>query len=695
MAKQQSKPQAKPEKKVEPKIETVLVNLIPEPLAKKIFFAFAIVLLLVMTTVSHQYGITGDENVHRMYGHDIIDFYATLGKNNVAATTAGADSIMVNYGGFYDGTATLLAKAMPSVSEWDVRHFWNSIFGFVAMLCAGLVAVEVAGWQAGLLTLIFMALSPRFFGESMNNPKDITMAAGYMLSYIFIIKFLKQLPRPSFKIAMGLGISIGIAMGIRIGGLLLIPYTFLFYGLAMANLLGWKEVLDFSKFKENIWPSFKLVLLASIIGYGFSLIFWPYGLVSPISHPLEALGVAEKFPIHIRILFDGKQIQSSEVPWNYIPQWLFISTPLFGLIGLACSVSLIPYMKRNGSLLLLGFLYFSLLFPIGYVIYKKSFLYDAMRHFFFVYPSIIILAGIAFDYFLKVFSRNTKYFIALMIALLMILPARFMFANHPNQCVYFNELEGGIQGAYGNYETDYYMNSAKQCADWMKQHENLKRNDGRKTTVYSNAVTPVGFYFKPDSAFVAIGYASYRQRSEKNADYEIMYCRFVDRDLLVKSAFPPEQSVYTVYADGVPLSCVVKKDDKRDYEGIELMGKGDYAGAINAFEPYAQKYPKNEIVLANLGLCYLNMQRFDDAIRVLNQSLSLSNENTNAAYWLGIVYYYKQDFANAATILTNEVKENQYFAPPYRVLSDCMARLGDRNAAQYYANIYQQLTGGR
>ena len=696
MAKQQSKPEPKAQKPVEPKKEFVLTPLLSEALSKKLFFGFAIALFLLMVSVSHQYGISGDENFHRMYGHHIVNFYTSFGKDTTASSNIGADSLMVYYGGFYDGTAAVLSKAMPSVNEWDIRHAWNSMFGWFAMFCAALVAVEVAGWQAGLITLILMAFSPRFFGESMNNPKDITMAAGYMITYVFILKFIKQLPKPTLKTAIGLGLSIGMAMGIRIGGLLLIPYLFLFYGLAMWGLLGTAEVFNFSKFQENIWPSFKYALFASIMGYCVSLLFWPYGLVGPFSHPLEALNIAQKFPVQIKILFEGAHISSTEVPWHYIPKWLLISTPLFGLIGLLLSFGLVPFMRSEKKLLLLGFLYFTIVFPLAYVVYKKSVLYDTMRHFFFVYPSIIILTGLAFSYFINLLQKSMKYVAVGLVLVLIALPARFMFANHPNEYVYFNELEGGIKGAFGNYETDYYMNSVKQCADWMHAHENLKRTDGRRTTIYTNAVAPVGFYFKADSATVApVGYASYRQRSDKDADYEIMYCRFVDRDLLLHGCFPPEQTVYTVYADGVPLSCVIKKDDKRDYLGQELMGKNDFAGALALLEPYAQKFPKNETVLANLGLCYLNVGRFDDAIRVLNQSAQLSRENTNSGYYLGLAYFYKQDFTNAASILTAVVKENPYFPPPYRVLAECMSKLHDNNAASYYANIYQQLTGGR
>jgi len=649
MAKQYKKPQPVVEKKVEPKKEVVLSPLIPEALAKKIFIAFAVILCVVMASTSHQYGISGDENFHREYGHHIINFYSTLGKDTTAASSSnnGPDSLMVFYGGLYDGTATILSKTLPSVNEWTVRHFWNSLFGFLAMLCAGLVAVEVAGWQAGIITLVFMAFSPRFFGESMNNPKDITMAAGYMLTYVFILKFLKQLPRPTLKTAIGLGISIGVAMGIRIGGLLLIPYLGLFWLLALSGIYGFSGLFDFSKFKENIWPSFKYVLLSAAMGYFLSLILWPYGLVDPIHHPLEALTVATKFPVNIGFLFDGKLIHSTQVPWNYEPQWFAVSTPIFGLLGLATSFMLIPALRRAGKLLLLAFLYFTILFPIAYVIYEKSVLYDSMRHLFFVYPSIIIVSGLTFNYLLSVFSKNMKYVVLVVMILLVFLPARFMFANHPNEYVYFNELEGGIKGAFGNYETDYYMNSIKQCADWMKQNENLKtrRSDGGRLRLYCNGVAPANAYFKADSADVSVGYISYRGRTTKDADYEILYSRYIDRQLLLNGCFPPEQTVFTVYADGVPLSCVVKKTDKSDYLGGEAMKKGDFDGAINLLAPYCQKYPKADAALFDLGLSYLqSAQIHRDAglvqkgIDALNQCVALNNENQNAIQYLAMGY---------------------------------------------------------
>lgn len=648
MAKQQQPaPKAKqPEKtKVQKVTEVVFENLIPDTIGKKIFIGLAVLLVIVMAYLSKDYGITGDENFHRVYGHHVWHFYTSAGADKTATLPYGnPDSLMMYYGGFYDGTASGLSEAMPSVNEWSLRHFWNSIFGAVAMIFAGLVAMELLGWQAGIITLVFMIFSPRFFGESMNNPKDITMATGYLISYFFIIRFLKQLPKPKIGIAIGLGVAIGVALGIRIGGLLLIPYFLMFYGLAMWGIYGFGTLFDFSKFKENVWPSFKYVILATVLGFALGMLFWPYGLISPLAHTKETLGISEKFPAQISMLFDGAKIQSTEIPWYYIPKWLYITTPLFGLVGLLASFALVPYFKRNGKLLLLSFVYFTLAFPVFYIIYKKAVLYDGMRHMYFVYPSIIILAGLAFSYFISTQKRNLKYVIAGVAVLLILLPARFMFANHPNQAVYFNELIGGMNGAFGNYETDYYMNSVKQCADWIKENEKIERRpDGSKMIIYSNAVAPAIQYFIKDTAKVGVGYISYRNRCTVDADYQIFYSRFVDRELLLNGCFPPEQAAFVVKVDGKPIACVLKKTDKSDFLGLEALKKNDFETAIRLLEPYCQKYPKADVALVNLALAYLSTAsvdptRMQKGIDALNTCLALNKENLQAMYYLSQAY---------------------------------------------------------
>ena len=64
-----------------------------------------------------------------------------------------------------------------------------------------------------------------------------------------------------------------------------------------------------------------------------------------------------------------------------------------------------------------------------------------------------------------------------------------MVKVHPNETVYFNELEGGVKNAYGNYETDYYMNSIKPCADWLKK--NVLENSKDTLIIGSNVIKPM------------------------------------------------------------------------------------------------------------------------------------------------------------------------------------------------------------
>jgi hypothetical protein len=51
-----------------------------------------------------------------------------------------------------------------------------------------------------------------------------------------------------------------------------------------------------------------------------------------------------------------------------------------------------------------------------------------------------------------------------------------MISNHPNQYIYFNELYGGVEKAFGYYELDYYQNSGKVGTDWIKENVLKKYN---------------------------------------------------------------------------------------------------------------------------------------------------------------------------------------------------------------------------
>ncbi len=179
---------------------------------------------------------------------------------------------------------------------------------------------------------------------------------------------------------IGLTLSIAFAISIRVGGLLLIP--FLGVAIFLQYFFDWKK-----QYKTGSKEMRQLVLRSAIIciaGYFLGLIFWPYALQDPMSNPLTALGEMAQFSTSIGMLFNDNKIMSDNVPWNYIPQWLFISTPVIILLGVVLSPYL--FVSKEYKFPQLSFLFFAALFPLFYVIYKKSPLYDGWRHLFFNIP---------------------------------------------------------------------------------------------------------------------------------------------------------------------------------------------------------------------------------------------------------------------------------------------------------------------
>ena len=58
--------------------------------------------------------------------------------------------------------------------------------------------------------------------------------------------------------------------------------------------------------------------------------------------------------------------------------------------------------------------------------------------------------------------------------LLAVHPVKFMISNHPYHYLYYNQLVGGLKGAYANYETDYYYVSQTEASEWLLNY--LKSN---------------------------------------------------------------------------------------------------------------------------------------------------------------------------------------------------------------------------
>jgi hypothetical protein len=216
---------------------------------------------------------------------------------------------------------------------------------------------------------------------------------------------------------------------------------------------------------------------------------WPWAQVDPLARPFEAARIASQFHWEHPVLFGGSFVMSTELPRSYLPTWFAITLPELYLLAGVCGAAAFVVKLRARTLglsrtLAVLMLAFFVAAPLAGVLIKRPVLYDAQRHFLFFLPPLAALAGVAFDAFIAepAFVRLRKLALVA-IALTAALTLADMISLHPYQYVYFNRLSGGLPGAFGRYETDYWGASHREGFEWLVA--NIERPPGERTRIAS------------------------------------------------------------------------------------------------------------------------------------------------------------------------------------------------------------------
>lgn len=593
---------------------------------KKIFIALSAIIIIMMPLLSSDYGQTGDEWIQIEYGKHIYDYFFNGDKQALDYSNKSFQmSHQEYYGGLFDFPMYMMHKWFPSIDILTLRHFFNALFGAMLMLFTGLLARRFSGkWMVGVLALLFMLFSPRIFGESMNNPKDIPYASGFIIGVYFMVAYLQDVPKKAWRNVIGMAIGWGIAFGVRAaGGILLFGYFVLFMGLYFMLHKQFKESLtaDNNKLLKKAALHMVVVLVG---GYLIGLSCWPWGLQSPISNPLESLSGMANREVSIAVLFEGKYIKSLEMPWYYEFKWIFMSNPIIILIGVILFIPLIGKAIKKYGLWKVGLVLFGALFPILYMIYKDSTVYDTWRHIFFVYPFWVIASALAFDLLGDFIKSEKMKMIPLGVAVIGLLPAIiWTVKEHPNQYVYFNQFVGGIEGANGYYETEYYQNSGKQAADWIVNNAKKKAN-GERVLVRSS-MSDYGRYFRDseDSTWVVGDYGKFDNRQTRDWDYFVTYPRYKTPYKLQNGLWPPANAVYVVEAGGVPLCAVLERKNNASIEAYKAYEEKNYELAIQKYEEYLKVDQSDENIYRFYAVALASVGRVNEAIAAMEKAVKL------------------------------------------------------------------------
>jgi hypothetical protein len=430
-----------------------------------------VALLGVMLVTVLDYGMTADEPVQNRYGRRLVRWYATLGADRAAVEQHDT----FYYGGLFE-LAAQAARWVSPLGVYETRHVVNVLFGFVGLIAALLLGTQLGGPLAGLLSLLFLALTPAYYGHAFNNPKDIPFAALFSLGAAAILRVSGHLPRLQPRHVLGVGLLVGLAAGVRVAGLVLVPC-------AAALWLGVLWSKSGRRPSTHDLARLGLVLLGVLVlAWGVMVAFWPWAQLDLFRNPFRAFAVFSRFWTGMPVLFDGQLVPSGALPRTYIPTWFALTLPAFYLVAAAMGVGRLVTLRREHlrdpaaatRLLAIAWLAAITAAPVLWVVVNHTPFYNGHRHFLFIVPGLAVLAGTAAAAWLKDGRGLRTPLRAVGGAILGIcLSVTFvdMVRLHPYQSLYFNRVvAGGLKQAAEKYETDYWCSTYREGLDWVVDH---------------------------------------------------------------------------------------------------------------------------------------------------------------------------------------------------------------------------------
>lgn len=441
-----------------------------------LFVVVAAVLLFAMPLMSLSAGNSGDEDKFQIpQGRFVMDYFESDG----ADTTCLKDVVTLNgkeqnwnlkyYGCSFDVVTEWIDRSFGIDDIARTRHICNSLLGWMIVLFGGLIAYRMGGWRAGVFAMLLLFFSPRLLGHSFNNPKDIPLAAGIIMSIYYMMMFFRQLspqmadgqgskgnkntvkpiyPAQAFSdkttrwlaiflfvlvsplIVTTAGVGFTVVIVALFIAVLLIkdapkfnPLTLfmlaLSLALAVSNRIGGLIAVGYMGLWGLLWlvryrkmldgktitKAIIAALLVCLTGFFCGLRLWPYALQDPIHNSIESFKLMSQFDVQLRQLFEGTMMMSSNLPWYYTPKFMLMTIPLAVMIGWAIYPFFGAFRRERRIDSIM--IYFCFLFPVVWIVITGANVYGGWRHSLFAYAPMAVAAGLGFDAFAEWAGRKS------------------------------------------------------------------------------------------------------------------------------------------------------------------------------------------------------------------------------------------------------------------------------------------------
>jgi hypothetical protein len=268
---------------------------------------------------------------------------------------------------------------------------------------------------------------------------------------------------------------------------------------------------------------------------------WPHLWRVPLHTFLEVAETMAHFPWTTAFLFRGTLIASGDLPWNYGPTQLALQLTLPALaLGLLGGGLALVGSRSAAWRLEIVLLWTWLVGPFVAAIVLDTPVYDNARQLLFALPPLFVMAAVTLEW---IFAHVRLPAVRLAVTAIALLPGVTAIVRlHPYEYIYYNELTGGVAGAYRRYELDYWMTSYREAMTA------LARVGPEGATV--GVVGPwelAAPYARPDMVVL------WRAEDTQRPDFLIVPTRSNgDQDF-----WPEAPSVYEVWRGGAMLARVI------------------------------------------------------------------------------------------------------------------------------------------
>lgn len=467
----------------------------PMSLGKKIFI-HSLIVLVILTGVGvsqfRSYGISYDEPAMRMHGIATAKYVADI----VAPTLSDNLSSNPIYKSIQDAAThqdgathqvffelALVAMEYQFGLTYDKKNLYEFRHLATFLFCSlGLIVFFVfLYWRFRRLALsylgvFFIVLSPRIFADMFYNNKDAVFMTTYLVAGVVSIVYIIKRSNGLFLLSAA---AIGLSTTTRVIGI-------------VPSLLVCISILVFFTDKSII-SRVKKLLLHIFLTLTFTVLFHPYYWDDPIRKLVETFVLTALYPYRSCSLTLGSCLETTSLPWFYIPLWVSVTTPILFLVIFVFGIyrfqfdffSKISRGNVRDAVTKIDFLVLSLVvLPVLVAVLSNTTLYNGWRHFYFIYPFMVYFGVRFFSIASTTFLKRSQFILLILLVFTFSSTASWMYTNRPMQYLYFNQLAGDKIAT--NWDLDYFSLSNRQALEWI-----VSRDSREKISIQTSDNSPL------------------------------------------------------------------------------------------------------------------------------------------------------------------------------------------------------------